>query len=70
MTKIEAIEAMKRGEKVTHPYFSDTEYITMKGNFTIVDEKGYHCEDKIFWSYRVSSAFEKDWSIFKETTNH
>jgi hypothetical protein len=68
MTKTEAIQAMKNGHKVTHRYFADTEYITMKGNFTIVDENGYHCEDKIFWSYRLSAAFDKDWEIFTENS--
>lgn len=33
MTKQEAITAMKQGNKVTHDYFTDTEYILMMDKF-------------------------------------
>ena len=40
LTKKEAIEAMRRGEKVSHPYFGDDEYITIEGGRILTDD-GY-----------------------------
>ena len=64
MTKAEAIQAMREGNKVTHGYFSDHEYITMRGN-VIFTEKGYSLWANEFWSYRTGDAWETGWSLFK-----
>lgn len=52
MTKQEAIIEMKKGFKVTHDYFSDTEYIGMLDD-KIVTEEGYKFNATEFWSYRT-----------------
>lgn len=62
MTKQEAIEQMKKGEKVTHTYFSDNEYIYQKGCI-IYSEDGVRHEE--FWTLRNGLLFEDGWSIFK-----
>jgi len=64
MTKNEAIDAMKKGEKVTHRHFSDNEFITMKDG-VIVDENGYRLNADEFWAYRTNNAFAEDWEIYK-----
>jgi hypothetical protein len=64
MTKQEAIEAMKSGAKVTHRYFSPDEWITMKGNLTIIMEDGVSLSTVEFWKYRTGEDFETDWSIW------
>ncbi len=64
MTKAEAIQAMKSGEKVTHRFFSDSEFITMRG-VMIIDENDYKLDPTEFWRYRKSEAFNTDWEIYK-----
>ena len=49
MTKLEAIEAMKAGAKVTHRYFDPKEWITMEGNNTIIMEDGCALSTVEFW---------------------
>ena len=65
MTKEEAIVEMLKGKRITHPYFSDGEWITMKDDY-IITEQGYKIEAYNFWKYRPSKAFEQNWEI-KET---
>lgn len=64
MTKLEAIEAMKAGAKVTHRFFEPQEWITMEGNLTIITEEGYACSTVEFWGFRKSVQWERDWSIW------
>ncbi len=64
MSKDEAIQAMKEGKKVTHRFFTPTEFITMRSGH-IVDELGYHLNAKQFWSFREHESFETDWSIYE-----
>jgi hypothetical protein len=64
MKKLEAIEAMKSGKKVTHRYFTDGEWITMEGNLTVITEEGYAMSSVEFWKYRQGEAFETGWSIW------
>lgn len=65
MTKNEAIAAMLSGNKVTHRYFSSDEWITMKGNNTIITEEGYRCYTIEFWKDRRGEAWESGWSIWE-----
>jgi hypothetical protein len=64
MTKQEAITAMKSGKKVTHRYFSSSEWITMEGG-QIQTEEGYKFSPYEFWADRSYPAFESDWSLFE-----
>jgi len=65
MTKEQAIEAMGKGEKVTHRFFDAHEFITMKGTIYI-DEMGYSLSPNAFWAYRTSEEWETDWSVYQE----
>ncbi len=64
MTRNEAITAMKAGKKVKHRYFSDHEWITMKGN-EVVMEDGCRIDKTVFWQDRENKAFEIDWEIYE-----
>ena len=72
MNKIEAIEAMKQGHKVTHEWFSSDEYIYMIDG-EIYDESNYKmscigANNQIitFWTDRTDSSWiEGGWEIFK-----
>ena len=64
MTKQEAIEAMQKGEKVTHRFFDIEEWITMIGN-RIFTEEGYSASPVTFWGDRCSIQWESDWEIFQ-----
>lgn len=67
MTKSEAIEAMKRGEKVTHTYFCSGEWMTMRGCMIcmIEFEDGIACTERDFWSYRTDQGLESGYSIWE-----
>ena len=73
MTREEALQAMIDGEKVTHRFFSDNEYIYMKAQ-NIFTEEGYdmgtvHDE---FWRMRGDNLdgyrqnWLEGWSIYEE----
>jgi hypothetical protein len=77
MTRDEAIEAMKKGWKVTHEYFTPEEWITMRGE-KILLEDGVECTQEEFWAGRIpdfsfihelnKSPFETGWTKwFPET---
>lgn len=63
MTREEAIRTMALGIPVTHRYFSNHEDIVTDGQGNVVDEMGYRCRSKIFWSYRMGSGFDTGWSV-------
>ena len=66
MTKAEAIEAMRNGERVYHSLFSPDEYIYMKGDW-IYDKDGYYCDSEIWWSYRTGEQWAKSgWEILRQ----
>lgn len=71
MTKAEAIEAIRQGKKVTHSYFTNDEFITMK-NGRIITEEGYSASPEEFWRYRTSESWNEHWELFqeKDTTAH
>lgn len=64
MTKDEAIEAMKRGEKVTHEYFCSNEWMTIKDG-QMVFEDGIYCDPKYFWLDRRGEGWQQGYSLFK-----
>ncbi len=65
MTKDEAIAQMEAGKKVTHNYFTDEEWISMK-NGRVINEEGYDHDAKLFWANRQGEQWDKDWTIFYE----
>jgi len=67
MSKEQAIEAMKAGKKVAHRYFSPHEWITMKGNLTVITEEGYSISTAEFWKYRYQKEYLTDWHIWENT---
>lgn len=62
MNKVEAIQAMRAGNKVRHRFFSDDEYVTMVGDL-MVDEGGYEFSQTMFWNDRTAMVWENDWEI-------
>jgi len=69
MTKEEAKAAIERGDKVTHEYFSDNEWVTVSEFHPAY----YKFEDGIqqrsgdFWEMRnFSSDWNDGWSIYNE----
>jgi len=65
MTKFEAIEAMKDGEKVTHRFFENHEFVCIvKGDEEeYLFDDGARCSAKEFWKYRYSMEWLSDWEI-------
>lgn len=68
MNKQEAIEAMNRGEKVTHTYFCRGEWMTIRGGM-IEFEDGVSCSPGCFWHDRTGEGWEQGYSLFQEPTN-
>ena len=66
MTKDEAIEAMIKGEKVTHRHFLSHEWIGMSYG-SIVTDDGFTLSADEFWSLRTHESFLTAWRIFKPT---
>jgi len=70
MTRDEALQAMIDGEKVTHRFFSDDEFIFMKGQ-NIFTEDGVNCGASYqeFWVDKGgrlgTEAWLSDWEIFE-----
>jgi hypothetical protein len=62
MTKYEAIAAMRNGEKVTHPNFTDSEWIKLTG-FRYEFEDGVVCPRGEFWALRGSNSWQEGWVI-------
>ena len=63
MTRTEAIAEMKKGNKVTHIFFSDNEWMTMEDE-KIVTEEGYRHRPYEFWSYRQLESWEDGYSLY------
>jgi len=62
MTKEEAIQAMKDGQKVTHRYFDSMEWMTME-NGKIVLEDGVRCAPYEFWRWRLDASWNEGYSL-------
>jgi len=68
MTKSEAIELMRKGEKITHTNFEEG-WMTMSGETLIFDEGTIYPNYMNWFGYRKGKGMEswKDgYSIFKE----
>jgi hypothetical protein len=67
MTREDALQAMESGEKVTHEYFSDDEFIYMI-KCIIFDENNYNMGtvDDEFWKIRGTEMFDDGWEIYKK----
>lgn len=69
MTKLEAIEQMKAGHKLTHRNFTDDEWITSNKSGTIfIFEDGVECSTQEFWRWRTHKSWDSDWEIFQDTS--
>ena len=68
MTKLEAIDAMNRGHKVTHRFFTSNEWmsVTVMGNIQFED--GVICEPEEFWHNR-NKGWEQGYSIIQEQSD-
>ncbi len=64
MSKDEAIREMMAGNKVTHRYFSDHEFIRMEGGIIYLTE-GYPVHPVDFWKLRSDKTWLEDWELFK-----
>lgn len=62
MTFEEAKEKARKGVKMTHKYFTDKEYMTMRGNIIIFEDGVEIFADK--WS-KGKDYLLNDWSEFK-----
>ena len=71
MTRAEAVQAMRGGEKITHSYFSPKEYLFM-------EKEEVSSEDGVHWGYiynprhfdstcldNTNPDFAEGWSIYK-----
>lgn len=69
MTAKEAIEAIEKGEKVTHEYFDKHEWVTKSPNPNYyLFEDNVHMHKLEFWQYRNHDGWKNGWSIFNTKT--
>jgi hypothetical protein len=65
--KLEQVkQKLQEGEKLTHRFFGNDEYITQRGN-KIVTEEGYSFSIQEFFQIRNTIEWQKDWSIYSES---
>lgn len=50
---------------ITHRFFSDNEYIIVRGN-QITTEEGYSINKHEFMSYRTSDSWKQDWKLYNQ----
>jgi len=63
MNKEQAIEAMLKGKKVTHEYFTDNEWMKLNGHFEVEFEDGCKIDVDTFWKDRQGAGWETGWSL-------
>jgi len=63
MTKNEAIQEMQKGNKVTHRYFSQNEWMVIQ-NGKIVLEDGVKCDPHEFWRWRGGESWNDGYELF------
>jgi hypothetical protein len=68
MTKNEAIEAMKKGERVTHDFFLPNEWVTMDEDGFIRTEENYLAYPEQFWADRRGLSWNAGWSVYNPST--
>ena len=64
MTKNEAIQAMKEGNKITHTYFTTDEFIRMEKDWQIITEEGYTIGLDTFFGVRNDNLWEYGYEIW------
>lgn len=66
MTRLEAIEEMKKGNRITHRYFTDDEWVSSNKYGDIYTlEDGVQCTKHEFWRWRSSISWSDGYEIFK-----
>ena len=55
------VEVLKQGKRLTHKYFTATEWIEQYG-VGYIFEDGCRCTKREFWQYRTDEAFNQGWS--------
>ena len=72
MTKSEAIEALRNGNKITHRHFSPEEFVMLAtdGSGRYETEEGYLISPAIFWSDRRNPTFNTDWEIWSSALSN
>ena len=65
MTKLEALALMKKGIKITHRYFTPSEWMTIEGDFFVFDD-GAQIEKSAFWADRSTIDWHDGYSVWKE----
>lgn len=69
MKKEEAIQVMLKGNKVTHRYFADDEYMEMpypRTHFLLSEQ--FVISPKAFWADRTAPGWDDGWEIYKGQT--
>lgn len=66
MTRDEAIAVMQKGKKVTHPLFTQEEWMTMNNKGEIELEDGVVCEPHEFWRYRYLPMWDNGYKLFED----
>jgi hypothetical protein len=67
MTKEDAKNAMKSGQKVTHRYFSPEEFVTSNADGSLYTfEDGCTVSEELFWQDRSIKQWDSDWSIYND----
>jgi hypothetical protein len=61
MNKLEMMQAVKDGAKVTHPYFSPDEWMAKGSGGGVVFEDGVKCSWGKYWLYRQGIGMESNW---------
>lgn len=70
MTKGEAIQAMKSGQKITHTSFTSDEWMTSDPRGLVYTfEDGVKVTYRTFWENREGNGWDKGYFIFKENKN-
>ena len=65
MNREEAKQALIDGERLTHTYFSDDEWVESGAMGRYVFEDGCLCSYQEFWAYRKDKSFDEGWSVKK-----
>lgn len=65
MTRIEAIEALRKGKKISHSYFSLDEYVERLADGNYRFEDGVICSPTLFWHDRSDHIWDNDWYLFE-----
>lgn len=65
LTKQEAVSLMEKGEKITHRFFSENEWMTIDDG-EILFEDGVRMSLEEFWKYRHDKSWECGYYLIKQ----